>query len=72
MKKLLVLFVFVAFIGVTAAPAIAAITSNRIELANNDDDPKKKKEDKKKKNNKECTEKKGECCDSKMKCDEKK
>jgi hypothetical protein len=72
MKKLLVLFVFVAFMGVTAAPAFAITETNRVVLADKkDDEPKKKKEDKKKKNT-ECTEKKSECCDSKKKCDDKK
>ena len=73
MKKLLVLFVFVAFIGVTAAPAFAITESDQIVLADIDDEPKKKKEDKKKKkSSKECEEKKSECCETKKKCDEKK
>ena len=71
MKKLLVLFVFVAFIGVTAAPAFASTETNRIVLADKDDPPKKKKEEKKKET-KECPGKKGSCCDTKKKCDEKK
>ncbi len=71
MKKLLLLFVFVAFIGVSATPAFAATRTNQIELTKKIDDPKKKKEEKKK-DKKGCCEEKGKCCDTKMKCDEKK
>ena len=71
MKKLLVVFAIVAFVGVYTAPAFAMTETNRIVLADRHDEPKTKKEDKKKETKKECAEKK-ECCDSKKKCDEKK
>ena len=61
MKKLIVLFTLVVFVGVMAAPAFASHENSRITLVRNDDDPKKnkeKKEDKEKKETKETTDSK--------------
>jgi hypothetical protein len=46
MKKIIVLFALVFFIGINVAPVFASNESVRIVLANRDDDPKKKKETK--------------------------
>ena len=61
MKKLIVLFTLVVFVGVMAAPVFASHENGRITLVRNDDDPKKnkeKKEDKEKKEAKETTDSK--------------
>ena len=61
MKKLIVLFTLVVFVGVMAAPVFASHENSRIALVRNDDDPKKnkeKKEDKEKKETKETTDSK--------------
>ena len=67
MKKLIVLFTLVVFVGVIAAPVFASSESGRIILVNNDDDPpKKNKENKEDKQNKETT--KPEECPRQKEC----
>lgn len=56
MKKLIVLFTLVVFVGVMAAPVFASHENSRITLVRNDDDPKKNKEKKEDKEKKETTE----------------
>ncbi|KPK81870.1 MAG: hypothetical protein AMS27_15090 [Bacteroides sp. SM23_62_1] len=70
MKKLLVLFALVAFLGVISSPVFAVTETGKITRVLSDDDPKKKenKEDKETKDNKETKEvkdQKSECPDSK-------
>lgn len=57
MKKLLALIAFVAFMGVTVAPAYAMVSDNVVVTMNNDEEPKKNKEAKKEKKEGECSSK---------------
>jgi hypothetical protein len=67
MKKLLLIFALAAFLGSTAAPAIAATTSNHQVVV--DKDPKKDKDKKAEKKNakSECT----KSCKEQKSCDKK-
>lgn len=67
MKKLILLFTLVVFVGVMAAPVFASNESSRIALVRNDDDPKKNKEKKESTEKKENTDSK-ENKDCKKEC----
>ena len=58
MKKLILLFTLVVFVGLIAAPVFASADNSRIVMVRNDDDPKKNKEKKEDTDKKENTDKK--------------
>ena len=82
MKKIILLFTLVAFLGVTVAPVYAVTVDDQVVLLDKDDKPKKDKKAAKTatkkadaKSDKGCADAKStECCGSKAKasCDDKK